>query len=220
MPPRIRLDQLTVARAGTVVARGLTLDLHAGEVTALVGPSGAGKSSILRALVRLDEPAGGRVLVDGEDAQGLDPRVLRRRVGFVAQRPVMLPGTVRANLAHGLAAPVEDELAGALSDAGLPEPFLDRDASALSGGEMARVAIARALTRDPAALLLDEPTAALDHHAAEGIEHLVTTLADRALAVVVVTHDEQSAARMATAAVRLEDGRFVAAGPATAVLAP
>jgi ABC-type multidrug transport system fused ATPase/permease subunit len=216
--PRIRLSDLTVARGGATVAEGVSLDVAAGEVTALVGPSGSGKSSVLRAIVRLDEPAGGVVEVDGADARTLDPRELRRRVGLVFQRPVMLAGTVRDNVAYGVSGPVD--AAAALADAGLDPAFLDRDAATLSGGEMARVAVARALTRDPAALLLDEPTAALDHQASEGIEQLVRSLAGRSLAVVVVTHDEASAARMADRAARLEAGRLVAAGPAAEVLRP
>jgi ABC-type iron transport system FetAB ATPase subunit len=171
-------------------------------VTALVGPSGAGKSSLLRSLVRLDEPAGGRVLVDGRDATELEPCELRRRVGLVAQAPVMLPGDVRANLAYALEAPQAAALEDALAATGLGASFMDRDARALSGGEAARVAVARALTRHPGALLLDEPTAALDREAAAPVEALVRELATRGLAIVIVTHDEAQAERVADA--RLE----------------
>jgi ABC-type iron transport system FetAB ATPase subunit len=202
--PRIETEGLDVARGRRVVLRGIELRVEAGEVVALVGPSGAGKSSLLRSLVRLDEPAGGRVLVDGRDAAGLEPCELRRRVGLVAQAPVMLPGDVRANLAYGLEAPLEATLAAALAATGLDAGFMDREARALSGGEAARVAVARALTRDPGVLLLDEPTAALDRAAAAPVEALVRSLADRGLAILIVTHDEAQAARVADA--RLEVG--------------
>ena len=196
---RIETQGLVVARGGRVVLRGIDLQVHAGEVMALVGPSGAGKSSLLRALVRLDEPAGGRVLVDGREASELEPCELRRRVGLVAQAPVMLPGDVRANLAYGLDDPPEDGLTGALAATGLDASFMQRDARALSGGESARVAVARALTRDPGVLLLDEPTAALDRESAAPIEALVRSLAERGLAILIVTHDEAQAGRVAGA---------------------
>jgi ABC-type cobalamin/Fe3+-siderophores transport system ATPase subunit len=209
--PRIETQGLAIARGGRVVASGIDLRVPAGEVTALVGPSGAGKSSLLRCLVRLDEPASGRVLVDGRDASELDPCTLRRRVGLVTQAPVMLPGDVRANLAYGLRSPAP--LAEALAATGLGDDFLDREARELSGGEAARVAVARALVREPEALLLDEPTAALDAAAAAPIEQLVRDLAGRGLAVLIVTHDEAQAARVAGHAVRLGDGAVQAAGP-------
>jgi ABC-type iron transport system FetAB ATPase subunit len=202
--PRIQTQGLAVARGERVIVRGIDLRVHAGEVIALVGPSGAGKSSLLRCLVRLDEPAEGRVLVDGHDAAELEPCELRRRVGLVAQAPVMLPGDVRANLAYGLASPPASALAEALAATGLDASFMDRQARELSGGEAARVAVARALTRNPGALLLDEPTAALDREAAAPVEALVRSLAARGLGILIVTHDEAQAERVADA--RIEVG--------------
>jgi ABC-type iron transport system FetAB ATPase subunit len=204
--PRIETQGLAVARGGRVVARGIDLCVRAGEVTALVGPSGAGKSSLLRAIVRLDEPAEGRVLVDGRDAAELEPCALRRRVGLVAQAPVMLPGDVRANLSYGLEDPAEAALASALAATGLDPGFMTRAARELSGGEAARVAVARALTREPGALLLDEPTAALDREAAAPVEALVRDLAARGLGILIVTHDEPQAERVADARVELGAG--------------
>jgi len=216
---RIRLQELAVARGERIVARGISLDMRAGEITALVGPSGAGKTTLLRCIVRLDEPASGRVLIDGEDAGTLDPCALRRRVGLVMQAPVMLPGTVRENLAYGLGATDDRALDAALASTGLAPGFLDRGASELSGGEAARVAIARALARGPAALLLDEPTAALDGASAAAVERLARDLAARGLALLFVTHDEALAGRVAHRAARLAGGELVAAGPAGEMLA-
>ncbi len=217
---RLELRDLTVARGERVVASGISLGLAGGEVTALVGDSGAGKSTLLRSIVRLDEPAAGSVLVDGRDAREIDPCELRRRVGLVMQAPVMLPGDVRANLAYGLRDPDTVALGEALAGTGLDRSFLDREARELSGGETARVAVARALVRDPRALLLDEPTAALDAASAAAVEALVRRLAEAGLAVLVVTHDESQAARIADRAARLGAGRLEASGAAAEVLRP
>jgi len=153
------------------------------------------------------------VLVDGRDAGELEPCALRRRVGLVAQAPVMLPGDVRANLAYGLEDPAESALAAALAATGLGPGFITREARELSGGEAARVAVARALTRDPGALLLDEPTAALDREAAAPVEALVRDLAARGLAILIVTHDEAQAERVADARVELGTGADVDRAP-------
>jgi putative ABC transport system ATP-binding protein len=217
-PSQIHLDGLTVARAGRVVLRDITLGVARGDVLALVGPSAAGKSSLLRCIVRLDEPAGGTVRLDDRDIRDLDPCELRRRVALVTQAPVMLAGSVRDNLGFGLDGLGDAQLAGALERAGLDRELIERPATELSGGEAARVALARALVRNPVALLLDEPTGALDRDSAAGIEVLVRRLAASGLAVVVVTHDEPLAGRVATRAARLGDGTLLAAGGPRQVL--
>jgi ABC-type multidrug transport system fused ATPase/permease subunit len=171
------------------VLDGVDLLVRPGEVVALTGTSGAGKSTLLRACVRLVDLAAGTVRLDGTDVRELDPRVLRRRVGLVAQHPVMLPGTVADNLAYGL-----DGLAGgdrdrALLASGLDASFASRDAARLSGGEQARVGLARALTRRPEVLLLDEPAAALDAELAERVGERLRALATEGLAVCLTSHD-------------------------------
>jgi ABC-type cobalamin/Fe3+-siderophores transport system ATPase subunit len=227
--PLLALDAVSLSRGGRPVLAGVTLQAAAGAVTALVGPSGAGKSSLLRCVVGLDRLDGGRVRIDGRDARELDPRVLRRRVALVTQAPVMLPGTVGDNLAFAAAAggsgPADPGAAldpavarRALERAGLDAGFAGRLATELSGGERARVAVARALVPDPVALLLDEPTAALDPARAAGVEALMRELAGLGLAVLVATHDVALVRRCADAAVLLAAGRVRAAGPAAAVL--
>jgi len=215
----LALDHVDLQRGGRAVLRDVSLAAPAGAVTALVGPSGAGKSSVLRCLVRLEEPHAGRVLVDGDDVRDLDPCALRRRVGLVAQTPVMLPGDVRANLAYAVGDVDEARLRGALGHAELDPAFLDRPASGLSGGEQARVAIARALVRGPEALLLDEPTAALDPARAAAIAELVRRLASEGLTMVVTTHDVALVRRLADRAVLLVDGAVVSEGAPDAVVA-
>jgi ABC-type iron transport system FetAB ATPase subunit len=121
----------------------------------------------------------------------------------VAQAPVMLEGDVRANLAYGLEQPDDAVLAESLAATGLDAAFMTRAAQELSGGEQARVAVARALARDPVALLLDEPTAALDNVSAAAVEELVRALATRGLGILMVTHDEAQAERVADRRVEL-----------------
>lgn len=206
----LAVQGLRLQRAGRLVLDDVSFEVPAGTVTAVLGDSGAGKTSLLRCLVGLERPVAGRVAFEGTDIAALDACSLRRRVALVAQTPVMFAGDVRSNLAYGLDEPSEAALAAALDAAGLERAFLDRDARALSVGQGARVAIARALAREPSALLLDEPTASLDAAAAGGIEGLAGDLAARGLAVLVVTHDLAQADRIATRAVRIENGRVAA----------
>jgi len=215
----LSLEHVGLERGGRAVLRDVSLSAGAGAVTALLGPSGAGKSSVLRCLVRLEEPAVGRVLVDGADVRALDPCGLRRRVGLVAQAPVMLPGDVRANLAYAAEDVPEAGLRAALEQAELPRAFLDRTAAELSGGERARVAIARALVREPRALLLDEPTAALDPARAQAIAELIRRLAAEGLTIVVTAHDVALVRRVAGRAVLLVGGEVVSEGAPADVVA-
>jgi ABC-type multidrug transport system ATPase subunit len=212
--PESGSDQLTglevrgvrLVRAGRVVLEDVSFCAPKGEVTVLAGASGAGKSTLLRCLNRLLVPDAGAVLLDGADVASLDPCALRRRVGLLAQQPVMLPGSVGENLAHGLRDPPPRRIAEALRDAGLDDAFLDRRAQELSGGERARVGLARALTREPEMLLLDEPTAALDEAVARHVATTLRTLADAGLGVLVATHDLAFAAAIADRSVTLHDG--------------
>ena len=202
----IEVSKLTARRGDRVVLREVSFDAPRGKVLALVGASGSGKSTLLRCLTRLAEAESGAIALDGENVLGIAPQVLRRRVALVAQAPVMLPGTVADNLAYGLTELREDVRDAALAASGLDGSFLPRTARALSGGERARVALARALTRDPDAILLDEPTAALDPETAQVIAETVAALAHRDLAVIVATHDYALAEAVADATLRLVGG--------------
>jgi len=189
----IQVRDLRVTLAGRRVLDGVALSVPCSQVTGLLAPSGAGKSTLLRACVRLVEADAGSITLGGEDILALDARVLRRRVGFVAQSPAMLPGSVADNLRHGVDGLGDDELLEALRAASLDPAFAGRTARELSGGERARVALARALTRGPRLLLLDEPTAALDDAAAARIGQTLRGLRDRGLGICVATHDERFA---------------------------
>ncbi|MBS1876195.1 MAG: ATP-binding cassette domain-containing protein [Acidobacteria bacterium] len=182
-------------------------------MVALVGPSGSGKSSLLRLINRLDEPTGGRVLLDGRDYREIAPRELRRRVGMVMQRPYLFPGTVADNVRFGPAQrglTVSDaEVDGLLARVDLAG-FGARGVDRLSGGEAQRVSIARALANGPEALLLDEPTSALDEGRVEFVERLVGEMVrERGLVCLMVTHDREQARRMADRVLRMADGELV-----------
>jgi ABC-type multidrug transport system ATPase subunit len=182
---------------------GVSLEVERGECVVLVGPSGAGKSTLLRCLNRLAEPESGTIELDGDDIRHVAPELLRRRVALVAQAPAMLPGSVEENLAYALDVLRAETRDAALAAAGLDASFLPRPAKALSGGERARVALARALTREPDAILLDEPTAALDPETARVIAQTVAALAQRDLAVILATHDHALAESVSDATLRL-----------------
>jgi ABC-type cobalamin/Fe3+-siderophores transport system ATPase subunit len=204
---------LRVERAGRVVLRDVSFTAAKGRVVAIVAASGGGKSTLLRCLNRLLVPEAGTVLLDGADVAGLDPCALRRRVGLIGQTPAMLPGSVRANLVHGLPEVPEAQVRQAIELAGLDASFLPRPADELSGGERARVGLARALTREPEMLLLDEPTAALDAVAARHIARTLTSLAASGLGIVLATHDLALAAAVADDAMALRDGTAQTGSP-------
>jgi phosphate transport system ATP-binding protein len=190
----------------------VTLDLPEKNVTALIGPSGCGKSTFLRSLNRMNELiAGCRVVgdvrLDGEPiyGPGIDPVVVRRRIGMVFQRSNPFPKSIFENVAYGLriggisnrpeiAARVER----ALGQAALWEEVKDRlqdNALGLSGGQQQRLCIARALAVEPDVLLMDEPASALDPIATAHIEELIDELS-KDYTVVIVTHNMQQAARV------------------------
>ena len=225
MPPaasKLAAENLTFAVDGERLVGGVDLAVATGETLIIIGPSGAGKSTFLRLLCRLDEPTEGTVYFDGTDYRTIDPTVLRTRVGLVPQSPALREGTVRENVT--IAPRLRDEpvdpgrvetLLGRVDLAG----YADRPVADLSGGEAQRVAIARTLMIDPEALLLDEPTASLDPDAQAEIEGLLTdllTTSDRT--VLLVTHDQGQADRVADRVVRFVDGQVRAEGRPTEVI--
>jgi putative ABC transport system ATP-binding protein len=199
--------------------RGVSLDVRAGEVLMVRGPSGSGKTTLLQLIGALKRPSAGTLTLDGARIDALPPEALRKirlqRVGFVFQSYNLFP-TLKAweNVAVTLDLLGSDRRAGEtrarslLDDLGMG-PRADFYPAKLSGGQRQRVAIARALAHDPAIILADEPTAALDRESGAMVTQLLRVLAhDQGRAVVVVSHDARLEPRV-DRIVTIEDGRLV-----------
>jgi phosphate transport system ATP-binding protein len=191
--------------------QGITADIYANQITALIGPSGCGKSTFLRCLNRMNDliPTArvtGEVLLDGEDiGDGIDVVELRRMVGMVFQKPNPFPQSIYENIIYGprlkgvrrrgeLDEIVERSLRGAALWEEVKD-ILPRSALELSGGQQQRLCIARAIANEPEVILMDEPCSALDPISTLRIEELMTELR-RQYTIVLVTHNMYQASRV------------------------
>jgi len=194
-------DELAVQVQGRPLLEGVSLAVDRSEVVRLGGPSGVGKTSLLRVLAALDDPVAGTLTLDGRAPATLGVPTYRRQVVHLTQRPVMWPGSVRDNLSRAFgfvhAAVSYDEGAATswLLQLGLALD-LATEANRLSEGEKQRVALVRALLLQPRVLLLDEPTSALDADHRKRVEALLEERQVDGLAMVLVTHETEQAARM------------------------
>jgi putative ABC transport system ATP-binding protein len=204
--------------------RGVSLTVAAGDYVAVVGPSGSGKSTLMHLLGALDRPTTGTLRIAGHDVSRMRPTELadvrNRTVGFVFQSFHLLARTTaRDNVAmplvySGVRRGERRRRAAATLEAGGMGHRLDHRPGQLSGGEQQRVAIARALVTEPAVLLADEPTGNLDTRTGHELMDLLERLnAERGVALVLVTHDLEVAAR-ARRRVHVRDGLIEAEEPA------
>ncbi|MDK2897696.1 MAG: UDP-glucose/iron transport system ATP-binding protein [Candidatus Atribacteria bacterium] len=211
------IRNLTRVVDGEVLLDGISVSIKSGEILAVVGPSGSGKTSFLRLLNRLDEPTGGEVFFQGKDYRTIPTPFLRQKVGLVFQKPALFPGTVADNIRWGPSQRGEEmtnsQVESLLTQVGLVG-FAERKIDNLSGGEAQRVALARTLANSPEILLLDEPTSALDEEKEREIERLLlTTIDQRRLTLVLVTHNLAQARRLATRVMVLNHGKITFLGP-------
>ena len=195
--------------------RGIDLTVARGEFVALIGPSGSGKSTLMAILGCLDSPTAGRYFLDGEPLEGLSgselARIRNEKVGFVFQNYNLLP---KASIARNVELPLlyagvsrkarRKRALELLERVGIPEKANVLPA-VLSGGQRQRVAIARALANNPALLLADEPTGALDSKTGAEVLDLFGELHSQGNTVILVTHDPHIAS-LAQRQVELYDG--------------
>ena len=202
------------------VLHNVSLDIHAGEILALVGPSGAGKSTILNLLPRFYDPTHGEVRIDGHDVRGVTQASLRHHIGIVPQETILFGGTIRENILYGRLDASEAEMMDAARAAnahdfimGFPNQYdtlVGERGMNLSGGQRQRIAIARAILKDPTILLLDEATSSLDNES----EGLVQEALDRLMqnrTTVIVAH-RLSTIKVAHRIAVLDEGQIVELG--------
>ena len=203
----------------------ISFEIGAGEFTAIVGSSGSGKSTCMNIIGCLDVPSEGTYLLDGQDVGRMNKNRLaeirNELLGFIFQQYNLLP---KLNLLENVEVPLmyagvprgerRDRARAALEQVGLGDKWRHRPME-LSGGQQQRVAIARALVGKPSVILADEPTGALDSRTGREVLEMLQDLHGQGHTVVLITHDN-SIAVQAQRIIRLEDGRVVYDGPASA----
>lgn len=217
----IEIRNLCKSYGDNQVLRGISTDVHRGEVIAVIGPSGCGKSTFLRSINMLENPTDGQIIIGGEDiaSDSVDINKVRQRIGMVFQQFNLFPNmTIKRNI---MLAPVElgkmtkvgasakaDELLERIGLANKANAYPD----SLSGGQKQRVAIVRALAMQPEVMLFDEPTSALDPEMVGEVLGLIKDVAAAGMTMVVVTHEMGFAREVANRVLFFSDGRITEEG--------
>ncbi|MFE3838519.1 ABC transporter ATP-binding protein [Pseudogemmobacter sonorensis] len=216
---------------GQVILRDITLGFPRGKVTALLGHNGSGKSTLMKIMARQALPTTGAAFCDGRPLAGYEPRAFARAVAWLPQDPGaatdLTVGEVVASGRYPWHGPLgrftekdRAAVAGALALTGMTD-FADRSLATLSGGERQRAWLAMLIAQDSRTLLLDEPTAALDiAHQIEVLSLIRCLSHHRGLAVVIVMHDVNMAARFCDLIHALKGGEVIASGPPGEILTP
>jgi len=227
----ISVRDLVVGFGEKLVMNGLNIDVYRGEVLGFVGGSGQGKSVLTRAILGLVPPRAGSIRIFGQNRDALplaERRALEQRWGVLFQNGALFSGlTVKQNIqmpmreTRDLSPRLMDELAMLKIElVGLKPDAADKFPSELSGGMVKRAALARALALDPELVFLDEPTSGLDPIGAAEFDELIGTLQQTlGLTVFMVTHDLDSLYSICDRVAALAEGRVIAAGPLSSLLA-
>jgi phosphate transport system ATP-binding protein len=208
--PVFTVEDLDVHYGSSVALKGVTMEIRPRRITAIIGPSGCGKSTLIRCFNRMNElipgaRVSGEIRYHGENiyAQGVDPVMVRRRIGMVFQRPNPFPKSIYDNVAfgakiNGYKGDMDELVERSLRRAALWDEVgnqLKKSALDLSGGQQQRLCIARAIAVEPDVILMDEPASALDPIATVRIEDLMQEL-KKDYSIIIVTHNMQQAARV------------------------
>ncbi|MEY8336436.1 amino acid ABC transporter ATP-binding protein [Lachnospiraceae bacterium 62-35] len=220
--PLIQVKNLGKSFGGLDVLKGISLDIHQGDVAFIVGPSGSGKSTFLRCLNRLEEPTEGQILFEGVDILDAKTNIdkHRQKMGMVFQQFNLFPHmTIMKNLTI---APMKLQKKGQKEAEETAMLLLERVGladraeaypSQLSGGQKQRIAIVRALCMKPDVMLFDEPTSALDPEMVGEVLNVMRDLAEEKMTMVVVTHEMGFAKEVATRVLFMDDGNFIEEAP-------
>jgi subfamily B ATP-binding cassette protein MsbA len=203
--------------------RGISLNVKAGEVIAVVGENGSGKSTLVNLLPRFYDPDHGAVCIDGLDIRKADLRDLRGQIGVVTQETLLFDATIAENIRYGRSTATDEDVEQAARHAHvlqfaeqLPEGLrtqIGGKGGRLSGGQRQRIAMARALLRDPAILILDEATSAIDAHS-EFLIHKTLREYAAGRTTFIITHSvSQSILDFVSRIVVMEQGELLACGP-------
>lgn len=215
-PPLIELIHVTKTYQENDIQscplQDVSISIRSKDFIAIVGPSGTGKSTLFRMLCRLEDPDSGTLLFENRPLSAWNPNLLRRKVHYVYQTPILFLDTVAQNLAYplklqGKVLP-ESEMESLLTKVGLPLSLLQRPIDQLSGGEKQRVSLARSLSIQPDVLLLDEPTSSLDQATASLVEETISQYQKDGHTVLWITHQLDQGKKLAHRIWHLKDGKI------------
>lgn len=204
-------------KGGKVAVDNINLSFDKGEFICFIGTSGSGKTTSMRMLNRMTDPSKGKILIDGQDIQKINPVELRRQIGYVIQNIGLMPHmTIRENIVlvpKLLKVPVEErnKIAEKMIDlVELPREMLDRYPNELSGGQQQRIGVVRALAANQDIILMDEPFGALDPITRDSLQDLVKDLQERlGKTIVFVTHDMDEALKLANKIAIMSEGKVI-----------
>ncbi|WP_085345065.1 betaine/proline/choline family ABC transporter ATP-binding protein [Enterococcus faecalis] len=204
-------------KGGKVAVDDINLSFDKGEFICFIGTSGSGKTTSMRMLNRMTDPSKGKILIDCQDIQKINPVELRRQIGYVIQNIGLMPHmTIRENIVlvpKLLKVPVEErnKIAEKMIDlVELPREMLDRYPNELSGGQQQRIGVVRALAANQDIILMDEPFGALDPITRDSLQDLVKDLQERlGKTIVFVTHDMDEALKLANKIAIMSEGKVI-----------